>query len=99
MPTNDVPVTDAELEQHAGVPASQIDIEIAIGAACCAFDSGELGDVCATNYEEIAEAIANGDLEQVGEIVARVRRERIAYIASMELFGKTGVIHERQVKV
>lgn len=95
----DKPVTDKELDQFYGVEATEIEIAQTIGAAAAEFDAGELADVTYINFEQIAEAVANGDVMGVGLIVVNARKQRIADMTSTALYGRVGVIDPKDVKV
>lgn len=95
----DKAVTDKELDQFYGVEATEIEIAQTIGAAAAEFDAGELADVTYINFEQIAEAVANGDVMGVGLIVVNARKQRIADMTSMALYGRVGVIDPKIVKV
>lgn len=95
----DKPVTDKELDQFYGVEATEIEVAQTIGAAAAEFDAGELADVAYINFEQIAEAVANGDIIGVGLIVVNARKQRIADMTSTALYGRVGVIDHKTVKV
>lgn len=95
----DKPVTDKELDQFYGVEATEIEIAQTIGAAAAEFDAGELADVTYINFERIAEEIANGHAENIGNIIIQARKQRIADMTSTALFGRVGVIDPKIVKV
>lgn len=79
--------------------ATEIEIAQTIGAAAAEFDAGELADVAYAEFEEIAEAIANGHAANIGDIIMLARRQRIADIASVAIYGRIGVIEAKNVKV
>lgn len=95
----DKPVTDKELDQFYGVEATEIEIAQTIGDAAAEFDAGEMADVTYINFEQIAEAVANGDIIGVGLIVVNARKQRIADMASTAIYGRVGVIDPKDVKV
>jgi len=95
----DKPVTDKEIDQFHGVEATEIEIAQTIGAAAAEFDAGELADVTYINFERIAEEIANGHAEKIGNIIIQARKRRIADMASMAIYGRVGVIDTKHVKV
>lgn len=78
---------------------SVLEIEYAIGAASTEFNDGELSDVVACNYEDIASLIADKNAEAIGNYIMALRRQRIADIASVKLYGKTGFIRGSEVNV
>jgi len=78
---------------------TEIEIAHTIGAAAAEFDAGELADVAYINFEQIAEQIANGHAENIGNIIMLARRQRIADMASMALYGRVGMIDPKRVMV
>ena len=70
-----------------------------IGRASSDFDDGELADVCAIAYDNIMDLIAAKDATAVGNYMMFLRRQRIADIASKRIYGKVGMISEKEVKV
>lgn len=99
MRINDLPVTDAELDSFYGTAPSDFEVAEEIGKASSDFDEGELGDVCATAYEFIADLIAIKDAATLGNYIMFLRRQRIADIASRRIYGRVGLISEREVRV
>ncbi len=97
--TNDTPVTDKELDAIYGKAPTQIEIGMAIGKAASDFDAADLGDVVAEYFEQIAEALADGEFELVGMIVDLARRKRIANVASRAVYGIYGKIIADEVKL
>lgn len=78
---------------------TEIEIAQTIGAAATEFDAGELADVVFINFEQIAEEIANGHAANIGDIIIQARKQRIADISSMAIYGRIGVIKPENVKV
>lgn len=97
MRINDLPVTDAELDQFYGTPPSREELLMAIGAASSDFDDGELADVVICNFEPIADLIAAKNAEALGNYILHIRRQRIADMASRAVYGKPGFISAAQV--
>lgn len=95
--TTEKPLTKYEEERMAS--HSYFEIQYAIGEASIAFDDGELSDVVACNYEDIASLIADKNAEAIGNYIMALRRQRIADIASVKLYGKTGFIRASEVIV
>ena len=92
-------VTGKELESIYGTAPTETEIAMAIGKAASDFDADDLGEVCSSLFEEIAEAIAAGNLMMVGCLVNAGRQVRIANIASSSIYGKQGKINAMEVKV
>jgi len=95
--TTEKPLTKYEemrMESH-----SFFEISLVIGEVSVAFDDGELSDVVACNYEDIASLIADKNAEAIGNYIMALRRQRIADIASIKLYGKTGFIRGSEVSV
>ena len=96
MKSNDIPVTNAELNRFYGTTPNT---DVAIGEASSDFDEGELGDVVALHFELIAELIASNDPQALGNLIIQLRKQRIADMASRKVYGRVGVIQARQVMV
>lgn len=94
----DYPATDKELDACHGVTLSEADVDFAIEKASAKIDDGELGDVCACVYDDIRKAAATGDPAKVGRVVLQAVRQRIADLASRDLFGKPGLISADRVQ-
>jgi hypothetical protein len=93
----DYPPTDTELDQFYGVPVDQFEISEVIGRHAARFDACDYGDIAATFADAINDAIRDGDLLEVGRIIAEARKQRIADLASRELYQRVGVIKKEQV--
>lgn len=97
MRINDLPVTDDELEQFYGVPVDQCEITEALGRHAARFDACDYGDIAATCADAIDAALRDGDLLEVGRIMSDAKKQRIADLASRELYQRVGVIKKEQV--
>jgi hypothetical protein len=97
MKSNDVPVTDKELEAHYGTAPSETERQLAIGVATANFDAGELSDTVYYLWEKIEECALHNDVFTIGKLVLEARRQRIADRASMKLFRKVGSIKSSEV--
>ena len=95
--SNDVPPTDAELEQFYGRPVTQPQINEAVGRHAAAFDKDDLMDVLYEHGDRIISCLAHGNFDIAGVILANRRKETIARRASMELYGKPDVIKASEV--
>lgn len=93
----EIPLTERERSQIE--PPSWDEVGECIGEASTKFDACELGDVCAIAYEQIAELIADKDATALGNYVMFLRRQRIADLASRQMYGHVGEIFAAQVKV
>lgn len=79
--------------------SEQLERALAIGAASSDFDDGELADVCAIAFDNIADLIAANDANGLGNYIMFLRRQRIADIASKRKYGKLGEILASEVSV
>lgn len=94
----DRPASNQELAR-AYDPPNPEEIDEAIGAAATQIDDGELGDIVACEFENVADLIAAGDALALGHLVMHLRRQRIADIASRAVYGYKGAINASQVRV
>lgn len=97
--TNDIPVTDSELDAIYGTVPTQIEISMAIGKAASDFCADDLSAALSDYFEPIAQALAEGSFELVGMICDLGRRKCIAEKASRDLYGVVGKIIADEVKV
>lgn len=94
----DRPASNEELARACNTPNPE-EIEEAIGAASAQIDDGELGDIVACEFDNIADLIAAGDALALGHLIMHLRRQRIADIASRAVYGYKGAINASQVRV
>jgi hypothetical protein len=95
--TFDEPVTNQELDQFYGREITQIDRNMAIGAAMSELDQDAYSDIAFEHWEAIADNIGNA--EAIGRIIIAARKQWIADIASRALYGKAGMIKASEVNV
>ena len=95
--SNDIPPTDAELEQFYGRPVTQPEINEAVGRYAAAFDKDDLMNVLYEHGDRIISALAIGRPDFAGALMECYRCETIARRASMELYGKPDVIKASEV--
>lgn len=97
----ELPLTALERQRIEPQSSEEVEREVnlAIGAAAAEFDDGELGDVCAIAFEQIAELIASKDAVGLGNYIMFLRRQRIADIASRSIYGRVGMIFAKEVEV
>ena len=97
--TNDIAVTDREIDNAYGVAPTRTEIDIAVGSAAASFDADDLSEGIYGKFEAIAEALANRDYELVGLLVDLTRRQCVAARASKVVYGRPTAITADEVKV
>jgi len=95
----DRPVTDKELDQFYGREVTESEIRDAIARQAAAFDANDLTEVVAENAVLILAYLQGEYFEDIGRAIDRQKRETIARRASIELYGRVGVIQASQVLV
>jgi hypothetical protein len=91
------PVTNKELDDSIGRPATEIDRHMAIGQASTEVDRDIYSDIAFEHSEAIADNIGNA--EAIGRIIIAARKQWIADQASRALYGKAGLIKADDVVV
>lgn len=97
MSTFEQPVTNKELDDSIGRPATEIDRHMAIGQASTEVDQDIYSDIAFEHSEAIADNI--GDPYMIGRIIIAARKQWIADHASRALYGKAGFIKADEVNV
>ena len=86
---------------HADMPqeATQYEITQAINKHVFAFDADDCQTIVGENFEDINNALKDGDPLDVGQIIQIARRQLIADRASIAVYGRVGVITADMVNV
>lgn len=95
--SNDVPVTDKELDQFWGKEPTQAEINESVGRHAAAFDKDDLMDAIYDQGDAVIAHLGNECPWIAGEVLQIVRKGTIARRASMELYGKPDVIKPSEV--
>ena len=90
--------TDRELDQFYGTPPTEAQVQEAIRRFTESYDAYDLSEACFANQNEILSAMQTKKLETIGQILDLTRRCEIANLASIELYGKRGVITAKDIK-
>ena len=96
----DRPATDKELDQFYGREVTQAEINDAIARHADAFDADDLAEIVAENSAALLAMLSRSSdwyLMGVEKLIGDARRETIARRASIELYGKPGIIKASQV--
>lgn len=92
MPTNDLPVTDAELSRIFGEAPSVEEWELAIERHTKAYDRDDLQSDAYEHADALIAALDSGNLFEAGRILNSARTKTAARRSSFELTGKAGVV-------
>ena len=95
--SNDTPVTDAELDSFYGISPTQYEVNQAIITATRGFDCDDLSDIAMSFGPDLLADLADGNVHNFFSAFKQERAKMIANRASIELFGKTGVIKPEEV--
>lgn len=87
MPTNDLPVTDSELDQFYGEDISVEEWELAIERHTKAYDRDDLQSDAYEYADALIAALDSGNLLEAGRILNSARTKTAARRASIELIG------------
>lgn len=98
MRSNDIPATDAELDEFYGVPPTQAEINEAIGRHTRAFDKDDLVDIVYEEGDRLLKCFESKNWDIAGMILSNRRKQVIADRASYSLYGKRGLIKPSQVE-
>lgn len=93
----DYPVTDTELDSHYGREVTQSELSEVIGRHAAAFDADDLAELAHENSFLILGYIAENEPESAGVLLQEERLKIIARRASMEIYGKPGLINPNDV--
>ena len=93
----DRPATNKELDQFYGREVTQAEINDAIVRQAAAFDADDLAEIVAENAVNILAYMQYGYIWLIGHRLIEARKEIIDRRASIELYGKPGIIKASEV--
>jgi hypothetical protein len=85
-------VTNAELDAFYGKEATQYEIAHACTKAVRALDADDFADVIHANVNQFKAAISDGNTGELYALFASVLKDTAARRASMDVYGRVGVI-------
>jgi hypothetical protein len=88
MKSNDIPVTDAELDRYYGKPLTEFDINSAMRDQLQALDSEDCAQAASDWHELILKAMGDDNAEEIGKIMMRALKEIAQERANFLLYGR-----------